>query len=169
MRNISNKSRENQNTHLVFSNFFSRKSCRLWDNMEKYCKTGQATDDNMVHAHCMLYTYVYKYTLRICNTYCFFFVFQQWLDECASILRCAYVHCLSCFHLMKRILPFHCPHSLYGLDCMEMCIYCFVSGFCLFCCVHTINEINHFLLILIKNTYKIVVAENWSEQNIEET
>jgi len=36
--------------------FFFRKSYRLWDNMEKYCRTGDATDDNMGHAHCMLDT-----------------------------------------------------------------------------------------------------------------
>jgi len=34
--------------------FFFQKSCRLWDNVEKYCRAGQATDDNMVHARCML-------------------------------------------------------------------------------------------------------------------
>ena len=46
---------ENQNTHFVFSNFFfPRKSCRLWDNVEKYCRSGQATDDTMAHAHCTL-------------------------------------------------------------------------------------------------------------------
>jgi len=44
-------------THFVFSNsFFFRKSCRLWDNVEKYCTAGQATDDNMTHAHCKLDT-----------------------------------------------------------------------------------------------------------------
>jgi len=32
------------------------KSCRLWDNVEKYRKGGSATDDNMAHAHCMLDT-----------------------------------------------------------------------------------------------------------------
>jgi len=31
----------------------------------------QATDDNMVHEHCLLDTYVYIHILRICNTYCF--------------------------------------------------------------------------------------------------
>jgi len=39
--------------------------------VEKYCRAGQATDDNMVHAHCMLDTKVYKQILRIYNTYCF--------------------------------------------------------------------------------------------------
>ena len=36
--------------------FFSRKSCRLWDTVEKYCRAEQATDDSMAHVHCMLDT-----------------------------------------------------------------------------------------------------------------
>jgi hypothetical protein len=36
--------------------FFFRKSYCSYDNVEKYCRVGQATDDNMAHAHCMLYT-----------------------------------------------------------------------------------------------------------------
>ena len=32
------------------------KSCRLWDNVEKYCGAWQTTDDNMAHAYCMLDT-----------------------------------------------------------------------------------------------------------------
>jgi hypothetical protein len=32
------------------------KSCRLWDNVEKHFRAGQATHDNMVQAHCMLDT-----------------------------------------------------------------------------------------------------------------
>ena len=39
--------------------------------MEKQRRVGQTTDDNMVQAHCMLDAYGYKYTHRICNTYCF--------------------------------------------------------------------------------------------------
>jgi hypothetical protein len=36
MRNVSNKSRENQNTHFMFNKiFFSRKSCHLWDKVER--------------------------------------------------------------------------------------------------------------------------------------
>jgi len=49
------KAVEEIKTHILcFVNFF-RKSCRLWDNVEGYCTTGQATDDNsMAHAHCIL-------------------------------------------------------------------------------------------------------------------
>jgi len=81
MRNVSDKScRENQNTLLYSVPFF--KSCLLWDNVEKYCRAGQATDDN------------YKHTLRICNTYCFLtatMVAQTQLDIAL------YVHCLACY------------------------------------------------------------------------
>jgi len=37
----------------------------------KYCGDGEATDDNMTHAHCILNTYGYKHTFRIRNIYCF--------------------------------------------------------------------------------------------------
>jgi len=63
-RNISEKScRENQNTRFTFSNFFLffvvfffRKSCRLWGDVEKYCRAEQVSDDNMAHAHHALNT-----------------------------------------------------------------------------------------------------------------
>jgi len=55
MKNISPKRcTEKQNTYLYLT--FSRKSWRLWDSMEKLCRTGQAKDDIMAHVHCMLDT-----------------------------------------------------------------------------------------------------------------
>ena len=51
------KAVEEIKTHILCSvTFFFRKSCRLWENVGKYCRAGQATDDNMAHAHCMLDT-----------------------------------------------------------------------------------------------------------------
>jgi hypothetical protein len=38
--------------------------------VEKYCRAGQATDDNMAHALRTLNTRSWKHYLRICNTYC---------------------------------------------------------------------------------------------------
>ena len=55
MQNVSNFVEKNQNTHFVFSNFFFRKPCRLWDNVGKYCRAGQVTGV-MTHALYMLYT-----------------------------------------------------------------------------------------------------------------
>jgi hypothetical protein len=50
MRYISEKiCRENQNTHLMFSKFFSENRAA-----EKYCTAGQVTDEIMAHTHCIL-------------------------------------------------------------------------------------------------------------------
>ena len=47
--------RENKHTHLMFNDSFSfLKYFRFGNNVEKYCIAGQATDDNMAHAYCML-------------------------------------------------------------------------------------------------------------------
>jgi hypothetical protein len=43
-------------TFVLFNNFFFRKFCPLWDIVGKYCRTGQATDENMVLANCVLDT-----------------------------------------------------------------------------------------------------------------
>jgi len=49
---------EKMKTHILCSvaSFIFRKSCRLWHNVEKHCRAGQATDDNMAHARCILDT-----------------------------------------------------------------------------------------------------------------
>jgi len=71
MKDVSDKFVEKIKTHFSSSVTFFRKPCLLWDHAEKFCRAGQATDDNMAHAHCMLHTKGYKHTLTIRNTYCF--------------------------------------------------------------------------------------------------
>jgi len=44
--------RENQ-THFCVQYFF-RKPCLLWHNVETFCRAEQAKEDNMVHVHYML-------------------------------------------------------------------------------------------------------------------
>jgi len=40
MRNVLEEScKVNQNTHFIFNKFF-RRSCHLWDNVEKCCRDG---------------------------------------------------------------------------------------------------------------------------------
>jgi len=56
VKNVSDKSRETRNTHFMFNKFCFRKSCSLWDNVEKYCRSRPAADDNMAHGLCMLDT-----------------------------------------------------------------------------------------------------------------
>jgi len=71
MINVADKiCRENQNTYFMF-NYFFLTTCHLWNNVEKYFAARRTTDDNIVHAHCMLDTWCYKHTPGICNTYCF--------------------------------------------------------------------------------------------------
>jgi len=49
--------RENQNTYFTFNNFFFFENLTvLKGNVEKYCRAKQATDDNMAHVQCILYT-----------------------------------------------------------------------------------------------------------------
>jgi hypothetical protein len=52
MRNASDKFVEKIKTHILCSITFFRKSCRLWDNVEKYGRTRQATDDNIIRRMC---------------------------------------------------------------------------------------------------------------------
>ena len=59
-RNVSDKNlRENQNPHFTFKNFFLFFENRTVYEIKwgkKHGTAKQATDDNMVHAHCMLDT-----------------------------------------------------------------------------------------------------------------
>jgi hypothetical protein len=58
-------------THILsLITFFFLKASTLWDNVEKYCRARQATDDNMAHVPCMLDTKCYKHMLLRCNSGC---------------------------------------------------------------------------------------------------
>jgi hypothetical protein len=63
---------EKTKTHILCSVTFSRKSCRLWDNVEKYGTAGQTTDGNIIR-RMRFACWITKATdtLRIFNTYCF--------------------------------------------------------------------------------------------------
>jgi len=61
--------------------------------VEKYCRAGQDTDDNVMHVHCMMDTYGYKHTLRMCNTHCFSTTTMV-AQKCLNVA--VYVHCLPC-------------------------------------------------------------------------
>jgi hypothetical protein len=93
MRNISDiSSTKIQNTGFTFNNFF-RKSRIFLDNVVKYCRAGQTTDDNMALAHrkvgkCGYVHTPLKYVILIV------FPLQQWLHERASMSRSTYIECL---------------------------------------------------------------------------
>jgi hypothetical protein len=56
MKDVADKSCKKIHTHVLCPiTFFLNRAVYelLW---KKYCRAGQATDDNMAHAHCMLDT-----------------------------------------------------------------------------------------------------------------
>jgi len=83
-------------THILCSVTFFRNSFLFRDNVEKYCRAGQATDHNMTHAHFTLGTQSYKHTLTICNTYCFS---TTTVVARTRLIVMLYVHWLYCWML----------------------------------------------------------------------
>jgi len=53
---------KNVKLHILYSVTFFYKIVPYCDNVEKHSRAGEATGDNMVHAHFMLSTYGYKHT-----------------------------------------------------------------------------------------------------------
>jgi hypothetical protein len=115
MRNVLGKScRENQNTHFISSSFFL-KSCRLWDNVEKYGGARGDTNDVTIwrirvacliskatctyahaHAHALGYTHARRHARA--HTYVIFTAFpqQQWF---ANASQCYVIRTLSVLQL----------------------------------------------------------------------
>jgi len=56
MKNIADKSCTEIEAHILYSTFFFRKLCHLWENVEKYGRPAEATDENMAYAHFTLGT-----------------------------------------------------------------------------------------------------------------
>jgi hypothetical protein len=69
---LSQSCSENHNTHCMFNNVFP-KSCRLWDNVEKSCTAGEATDDDIIRRmrNACYITKATDNTFAICNIYYF--------------------------------------------------------------------------------------------------
>jgi hypothetical protein len=98
--------------------------------MEKYCTPGQATDDNMAHAHCTLDTKGYRHTLRICNTYCFSIATMVARTRFIVTL---YVHCLPWLSVIlipflninRTCAPILTPQSKHSsfVSCLYICVH----------------------------------------------
>jgi hypothetical protein len=109
IRNVADKyCRENQNTHFVLNNIF-RKSCRLWDNVEKYCRPGQATDDSIIR-RMRISCWIPKAT----NTHSEYVMLppppyarQQWLHDRTSLISYRYIACLVNLHIVSWSIMNH--------------------------------------------------------------
>ena len=87
MWNVSDKScTENPNTLFMFNKFYP-KIVPLWDNVKKYYTAGQATADSIIRS--MRFACWVTKDTNTPSQYVILFAFprQQWLHECASILR----------------------------------------------------------------------------------
>jgi len=127
MRIVSDEScRENQYLHFVFNNFFQILS-HLWDNVEKCGRCRQATYGDAVFELSVLDIKGYRHTFGILNTYCF-----SAAAMVAWVLHgvCLYVHCLSCWYLMKLVLI---TCRLYPCPVFVSCICEFVWDFSMLC------------------------------------
>jgi len=74
----------------MFNNFFFWRACPLWDNVEKYGRAGQATDDNKIR-RMRIACWITKTTVTY-SEYVILIAFplQQWLRESTSTLRAPY-------------------------------------------------------------------------------
>jgi len=118
LRNISDKScTENQIMHFMFNSFL-RKSCRLWDNVGKYCRAGQATDDNRTRRMCFTcWRTKATGTHSVSNTYCF-------PTDCTNAPHC-YVICQpSVLLLSPNFAPAFCRTSCIYEDVIRVTPQC---------------------------------------------
>jgi hypothetical protein len=102
--NISDKFVETIKTRVLYSIPSFRKSCRLWDNVEKLCRARQATDDNITRRK-RFACWIPK-AIDTPSEYVILTAFprQQWFRGHASMLRLC-VHCLSCLVQSVQIDP----------------------------------------------------------------
>jgi hypothetical protein len=86
----------------MFNKCFPRKSCRLWDNVEKYGTVGQATDDSIIRR--MRFACWITKAKSTHSEYVILIAFprQRWLSERASILRYAHIACLVVCHCYRK-------------------------------------------------------------------
>ena len=83
-------------THLFcLVSFFFRKSCRLWDNLGKYGRTGQAAGDSTAVALCMLDNQGCGHTLRILFS-------TATMVTLTRLNVTLIVHCLSCREFFSK-------------------------------------------------------------------
>jgi hypothetical protein len=100
MRNVSGKSyRGYPNTYIIANKFLN--IMPLWDDVEKYCRAGHATNDSIMQHTCIA-CWIPKAT-GTHSDYLIFVVFpeQQWLHKQASKWRytcmaCLVWYCINC-------------------------------------------------------------------------
>jgi hypothetical protein len=117
-------------THILCSITSSRKSCCIWDNVEKYVTARQATDASIIQR--MLFACWITKATNTHSEYVIFIAFplQQWLGERTWVLRYTYfvLPCLCFVRLLsadwcKKQLDSDCLTGLYA-GAGPLCGYC---------------------------------------------
>ena len=94
IKNVSDKIVQKIETHILCSITFFQRLCCLWDNVENYCRIGQATYGDIIR-RMRIACWIPKATNT--HTGCIIliaFPLQQWLYESTSMLRYTYAACL---------------------------------------------------------------------------
>jgi len=96
MRNISDKFVEEITKPILYSItfFFPRESCRLWDNVERYGGSLQATDNNVIRRMRCAWWIPKATSINLEHVILSAILRQQWLHESASLLRHTYISCI---------------------------------------------------------------------------
>ena len=128
MRNVLDKNcRENQKTHFMCSDFFFRKSCQLWDNMETCFRAGNFTDDKIIWCvHIASWIPKAKNTHTVCAIRIAFSLEQRLHERdsllCYSTLSCYYYlyGCETSFLKLGKNLYWGCLRRRYWNDFLEV-------------------------------------------------
>jgi len=94
--------------------FFPQKIYHLWDKVEKYGRTRQATDDNkirLMRVACWI-RYKHTHTLTICNISFFFFTAAMFVRTRLTLT--SHVHCLSYLTFIVKYFTY-IPHFWHQL------------------------------------------------------
>jgi len=83
----------------MVNNFFTLKSCRVRDDAEKYCRAGQATDENIIRLMRIAY-WVTKAT-NILSEYVTRIALPRSQREGVTVLFYTYMACLVLFTIPK--------------------------------------------------------------------
>jgi len=99
MKKFSKWDVEKIKTHILCSiTFFFRKSCRLWDDVEKYYRAWQATDDNIMRRR-RIACWIPKATNPHSGCVILItFPLRWWLQAHALMLHYKYIACPVIFH-----------------------------------------------------------------------
>jgi hypothetical protein len=106
--------------HILCPITFFRKSCRLWDNVEKYCRGGRPQDDSMEHAHCTLHT------VLLFPATCLIYLNCSLILQAAEFIHTWWQKCKCCFFLLAYLtlfIRFHsCNNIEFSLIFVKMCV-----------------------------------------------